>query len=85
MEPRLVVDMKAFDGEEFVFGGGTGKASHYWGKETYGQHLVWYRVPRDMTAGRPLKGVVTLIDGDLNLFLEKHPEATLKIVKVSDE
>jgi hypothetical protein len=85
MEPKLTVKMEVFEDEQLIFGGGTGKASQYWGKEHYGMHLAWYRVPRDMPVGQPLKGVVTVTGGDLDLFLENYPGAELRVVKVSDE
>jgi hypothetical protein len=85
MEPKLAVNMEVFEDGEFVFGGGTGKASLYWGREQYGMHLVWYRVPRDQPVSRPLKGVITVTSSDLDLFLENYPGATLRVVKVSDE
>jgi hypothetical protein len=85
MEPKFTVNMEVFEDGELVFGGGTGKASQYWGKDNYGSLLVWYRVSRDMPVGRPLKGVVTVTGGDLDLFLENYPGAELRVVKVSDE
>ncbi|MDF1537271.1 MAG: hypothetical protein P1S46_12440, partial [bacterium] len=65
LEPKLTATMTVFEGGRTIFGGGTGRASGYWGRDHYGLHLVWYRVPVDMPVGRPLTAVVT-VDGDLD-------------------
>ena len=85
MEPKLTVKMEVLEDEQLIFGGGTGKASLYWGKDHYGSHLAWYRVPRDQPVGISLKGTVTVTSGNLDLFLENYPGASLRVVKVSDE
>ena len=85
MEPKLAVNLEVSEDGKLVFGGGPGKANLYWARDHYGMHLVWYKVPRDMPVRRSLHGVVTVIKGDLELFLENYPGAELRVVKVSDE
>ncbi len=85
LEPKLAVNMDVFEGGKFIFGGGTGKANQYWGKDDYGLHIAWYRVPMDLPVARPFTAAVTVTDGDLEGFLLKYPGAVLKMMKVSDE
>lgn len=80
----LRVSWKVFDGDHMLLEAGPAKGSRFWGKDDHGNHFLWYRVPRDLPAGKQLTARV-IISGDLSGYLKKRPSATLSVTKLSDE
>ena len=80
MEPKIAVNMEAFEDGGLLFEGEGERTSQYWARDHFGLHLVWYLVPRDLPVGQSLTAVIT-VAGDLTTFLANYPDGTKEVIK----
>ncbi len=80
----IAVTLSVSDGEKALLNIGPERAGQFWGRTDYGALLARYKVPGDLPVSRSLVGTVN-ISGDLDRFLERRGNTTLKIQKFSDQ